>query len=492
MNTMLQQLSSYYAMVRNGHFEQVANRPNGFEHIGESFFPDSNIPRGIATDRSWKSLSGVDPRWRRHLPPEYASEEINRLFCQGTLKPIVFTDVDFALIDRDAQGHIDQYVVDRATLESLGFIAQYYDELQNPEIHLSEIKGSASSDRCIEIGQDLFHACLQDLVQNSKALIPVSFATTFAQLTNKKPGELTDEDFKAVLTKVEDAFYELIINPLSNHFSNGGIKHSRDAQAGQNRMKLIYTTIAAFSHSQIQDPKEMLRHRSFSEFNADEHLYPGVRDFLQSASGSGLEVVAITRGNQFPFMQGSGSGIDDLFDRVHSTLIASRRREEGQDPLYPDKKIRSYSLEIDHMATEDKARIMFSETLRMFSRKGVDFSSPEKMLAGIATYLDHCIFITDSDLEAWGTCPTICVLALRSPTYKAIDEMFGDIESISNPIAIINPLDREDPLLGLNSKDVFHSFSPKNPALGKIISDMATGADLQNIYSANAARGIAQ
>jgi|GEM_PF-5130674 hypothetical protein len=136
------------------------------------------------------------------------------------------------------------------------------------------------------------------------------------------------------------------------------------------------------------------------------------------------------------------------------------------------------------MATEDKARIMIHETLQVFARNGISFQSGDEMLDAIATYLDHCIFITDSDLEAWGTCPTICVLGPRTPTRREIDELFGDIESIRNPIAIINPSGRNDPLLGLDTRDVFETFEPLGTDLGNMLADMAQGKNVQQIYSA--------
>jgi len=481
----MDQIFNYYAMIRNGYFLQSTNRPNGFDYVSPEFAPGSNIPSGIIADRHWKSLTGINPRWREDLSRDYSSNKVLERFSQGILKPMVFTDVDFALIDRDAQGHIDQYVVDRATLEALGFIAQYYEELRDPNIQLADIRGSASIDRSFELGQDLFHSSLTALARNNESFIPASFVSTLAKIMVKKPGELTNKDFQAVLTNVDDAFYVLIVNPLGDYVNAKLAEVLRDSQAGQDRMKLVYTTIAAFSHSQIEDADEMLRHRSFSEFNADEHLYPGVRDFFQASSTLGLEVVAITRGNQFPYMEGSGSGIDDLFDRVHSTLIASRRSKQDRDPLYPDKKIRSYSLEIDNMSTDDKVRIMFHETLQMFARKGMDFRSSDEIYNAVATYLDHCVFITDSDLQAWGTCPTVCVLALRTPTRRDVDNMFAGIESLHNPIAIVNPLDRNDPLLGLDSKDVFSTFDPYKSGLGDMLADMALGKNLQRVYSAD-------
>ena len=440
----MEQIFNYYAMIRNGYFLQSTNRPNGFDYVSPEFAPGSNIPSGIIADRHWKSLTGINPRWREDLSRDYSSNKVLERFSQGILKPIVFTDVDFALIDRDAQGHIDQYVVDRATLEALGFIAQYYEELRDPNIQLADIRGSASIDRSFELGQDLFHSSLTALARNNESFIPASFVSTLAKIMVKKPGELTNKDFQAVLTNVDDAFYVLIVNPLGDYVN-----------------------------------------AKFSEFNADEHLYPGVRDFFQASSTLGLEVVAITRGNQFPYMEGSGSGIDDLFDRVHSTLIASRRSKQDRDPLYPDKKIRSYSLEIDNMSTDDKVRIMFHETLQMFARKGMDFRSSDEIYNAVATYLDHCVFITDSDLQAWGTCPTVCVLALRTPTRRDVDNMFAGIESLHNPIAIVNPLDRNDPLLGLDSKDVFSTFDPYKSGLGDMLADMALGKNLQRVYSAD-------
>lgn|GEM_PF-6121290 len=330
MSDLKQQLFNYYAMMQNGYFIQSHNRPNGFENFVPSYAIGSNVPQGIMADRHWKLMIEVEARWRSELGPEYGSSKVDKLLASGKIKPMVFTDVDFALIDRDAQGHIDQYVVDRATLEALGFIAQYYEELRDPEKRLVEIKGSASTDRCFEIGQDLFHATIVKLIEDLNAMIPASYAIALVALAQKKPQELTDEDYKTELATVEDSFYELIVNPLRDHFEKQPQSKLKDVQGGKDRMKLIYTTIAAFSHSQIEDSEEMLRHRSFADFKADEHLYPGVREFMQAASGSGLEVVAITRGNQFPFMKASGSGIDDLFDRVHSTLIASKRRKKTE------------------------------------------------------------------------------------------------------------------------------------------------------------------
>jgi hypothetical protein len=478
-------LLNYYTMLVAGYFRQNPLESNGFESFSQRYKPGTTVPAGVVSTRSWKLLENITPEWRRHIGLRTNDDRLDDAMQRGELKPIVFSDVDLAVMNRDAQGHVDQYVADRATLEALGFVAMFYDELTNPNLHLSEIRGSASYDACFELGQQMFHTSLQKMRNMSNARIPLNRVDDFMGLAMKSPDELTDDDYQEALSYIDDAFYELIINPLAEYISltPGHSMAHADSHAGTNRMKLIYTTIAAYSHAHLAD-NEKVRHKLFGDFNAREHLFEGVEQFFNEFRSRGIDVVAITRGNQFPYMDSSTSGINDLFTRVYSTMVASSRSQPYLDPIHPDKKIRSYSMAIDNMSTTDKVRIMIHESLDQFARAGFHFSSDQELINALGQYLDHCIFITDSDLEVWGTAPIVAVLARRTPTAQDVANTFENLVSRPKPSAIINPTGVSVGLHGLNEADVFENFDPQQPGLRMLIQDVATGADIRIVYSA--------
>ncbi len=479
----MNQIANYYSMLDLGYFTHEPNRPKGFSDFPQGFMPGKNVPAGVVADRPWRHLTVITPTWRNALSDEYQSSKVTELLRTGKLKATVFSDVDYAVMDRDAQQHVDQYIADRATLESLGFVAQFYETLRNPSIRLEEIQRHPSAEKSFEIGQELLHRALKEIPTE---FIKPGKEKLIEELQTKAQLSLTDEDYKLALDGIHDGFYQLIINPLSEYFQR---EHKApllnrdlvDAQSGDGRMDLIYTTIAAFSHVSIKDRYEMIRHETFGQFDANEHLYPGVRDFFEELRQHGIDSVAITRGNQVPYIKGSGSNIDDLFDRVHSTLISHNRSSNQRDPLYPKKRVRPYSQVNDNLSSTDKIRIMVHETLHAFSRAQMRFSSPQELIDSVATYLDHCIFITDADKEVWGTCPTVAVMALRTPDEGSIQRFYDSLPEIPSPIAIINPQQIQGPLHGISPDDVLPDFSPRRPEISKLIDILDKGQSPREI-----------
>lgn len=455
-------------------------------HIDQAFTPlykgvksHGNV-NGIVASRQWRALSDIGHDWRLKLTDGYSSEVVLDHLSHQTLRPTFFTDVDFALLSRDAQGHVDQYVIDRTTLDSLGFVAQFYEELSDKNNLLSDIRTFASSSRSIEIGQSLFHAALVRLSKSSDLVIPADFTSEFVAMLNKKPYELTDEDFRAATSRIDEGFFYFIIDPLDSHVKGLGEEAaSQDKQSGADRMSFIYKTIAALSH--VAEGEDKVRHKDFVRYSREE-LYPGVPEFIGAFEDAGIEVVALTRGNQMPFVESSNSGIDDLFSRVYTTLIASQRSDHSRDALHPEKKIRPYSILVDNMATEDKVRVIFHETLKKFAKANINFGSEQELLDGIATYLDRCIFLTDSDLEVWATCPIVAVVAVRTPSNRSLAEKFSEFETLPKPIAVLNPKRMSGVFPDFNDADVFYSFDPTQPGLSDLINDMKSGGKISDIY----------
>lgn len=477
-------LLSYYTMMSAGYFQQSPNVANGFENYHERLAQGSTLPYGIVTERSWQLLTGVSHDWRKNVTDGAVHPRLTDSFRDGSLRPIVFSDVDLAILNRDAQGHVDQYVVDRSTLEALGFVAYFYHELNDRDIRLKDIQKRASQDYCFELGQSLFHTSLKKIQSRSDLHIPTNRVHDFAELLEKSSDDLNDDDFRDALSYVEDSMYQMIINPIADYISHSSNHElaSRDSQAGVDRMVLVYTTIAAISHSWMAD-SEKVRQKFFGDFNARDHLFPGVEQMFHVLRDADVEVVGITRGNQFPYMEGSPSGMRDLFSRVYSTMIASTRSEAYLDPLHPDKKIRSYSLNIDSMSTTDKVRIMMHEVMQKFTRAGFSFDNEQQLINSTAVFLDKCLFITDADLEVWGTCPTMAVLALRTPTSSDVREKFRELPAAPMPVAVINPTDRPDVLFGLDQDDIFHDFNPEQKGIQELIRDLACARDLKPVYS---------
>ncbi len=474
-----QSLANYYAMMSRGYFGHYA-QPFAFELTNQDIDFRANRPKGVVVSRPWTSLRCFDPQWRSRLPSNYEHTGIKGLLADGSLKPTVFSDVDFAILDRDAQGDIDQYVVDRATLESLGFISRFYVELNDSSKHLQEIKGMPDVEKSHELGQALLNKALKNIWRNKKRFIKDKHYKEFKELKNKKRKTLTDEDYQKALSFVKDSFYCLIIDPLTHHLEEAGINPSRvsDPQAGPERMKLIYLTIAAFSHSQIANKTEMLTHNDFSQFDARAHLYRGIEEMFELFRENELGLVAVTRGNQFPFLEESGNHLGSLFDRVYSTLIAAKRSSSDLDPMHPKKRIRPYSMLVDHMTSADKVCIVIHEALEQFKVSGINITNGNELLNAVATYLDHCLFITDSDLEMWDTCPVFATVAIRTPSQTEVAKMFDHGQEI-RPVAVADPCELSSERLGLNGVEFFPDFSPEHSGIRDLVAAMSNGEQLK-------------
>lgn len=216
----------------------------------------------------------------------------------------------------------------------------------------------------------------------------------------------------------------------------------------------------------------MVTLKQYADFDAHHHLYPGVEELFSAIRGQGVDVVAVTRGNQMPFMEEFGNHLESLFDRVHSTLLGSWRSSAEKEAMYPHKRIRPYSGLYAWMTTEDKTKIVIHESLEKFAQAGIRFSDGTELLNAVATYLDSCPFLTDSDLEMWGTCPVIATIALRSPTPKEIADLYGRVIA---PLTYVDPTSRGGDRVGAHTDEIIPDFSPNHPAIAEIVRALGTG-----------------
>ena len=466
---------------RNGHFGELTGQDEKKELAKYKHQLNAD---GIDVEREWKNLKPIDPNWRRQklngfMRPSTPSEDVVTAFRNGQLHPIIFSDVDHAIMGRDAQFDADQKIMELSTLEILGFVAHHFNDLQNREITLNELQDINKKDLKDNkaLGQQLFKWALTTIRENNLHLVKDTNLFAFEEIAEKNAADLTNDDFNFALGSVNDALYQLVIDPLSHHLSDTtNVRFSAiDAQSGDNRMLLIYKIMSAISHV-APDQKSKFRHEDFFLFELQDHIYPGVEDFFREAREAGAEVVAITRGSHLPYMKTFEHGLSKLFDRVYSSLLWSARNpnkpERDEDQIFfPKKKFRPYSTRIDHIDSKDKLRVMFHEALQQFHQAGLDFKSKKELNRALMTFMDHCVFITDTDIEMWGTLPIIQVEAVRGPKTTDLIRIYGD--EYPKPIAKIDPknLRAVDPEHDIAIAD---SFDPSNEVMSTVLENFRT------------------
>lgn len=453
------------------------NAPNGLDVKDRQRLESS----GIDVTRRWTDLPTFKPTWR-YDPRFLTSNKVNRgarkvleAFATGGLKGTAFFDVDYAIMGRDAQYDVDKKAAELSTLEGIGFVATHYVELQDRSIHLDEIKKKNNSRENFELGQRLFKLALEMILINAQSLIIPERDDEFRKIAAKNQADLTESDFDYALHSIQDELYKLIVDPLTIHFAPLEFEHQKtnDIQSGEDRMLFIYKIIAALSHI-APETKIKINLKNFFDFNFSDHVYAGVVEYIRLIQATGCEAIAITRGNQLPFMCEFDHGLSGLFDKVYSTLLWVNRNPDGEytEIFYRDKAIRPYSTEIVKLSTNDKLKIIVHESIVKLVDAGITFNKPLELIGGLTTYLDHCRTTTDTDDELRGTTPTTEVIGPRNATREQRAHMYAN--NIPWPDIVVNPKKYVNMIAEMGIPQI-DSFSMSNIPIRNSVVNFATG-----------------
>lgn len=415
--------------------------PNGLKPEKVHPFTSSNIN----TSDFWRRLN-LEPTSiltqvaRDNAEQNIGAKKIIDALHHNRVSLKAFFDVDHTLINVDAQHKADTAALSYVTLEMIGFIVNNFIQLKDRNITLSELlkfKRNQGNENLLK-GREIFETVLNKLgIRNEYNIV------------------LSDDDFVKASKEISDALYRLVIDPLMNYFDDTNvIRDSVDIQSGEDRMKKIFEILASISHLSTSEFGAVgIQFKHFHDFNFDDLQIDGASDFiklLRSSQENPHEIVAITRGCQIPYVKENANGLGELFDKVYSSLVTCERNpyKQNDDLFHSKKTLRPYSTITDNLSTKDKLKIVVHEAIQCFVDAKLSFDNEEQFFGAIDYYLRNCIFFSDSDLEVWGTVPTVLVISERTPSLDFLKKIYGDYVNKALPFSIINPHGLENDIAG--------------------------------------------